>query len=267
MFKFHVVPTIFWAAFLVLAAQPAQSYSYYKSSYRTWDSRSEKLKNHFVFANKIDENSKINLLGFKSVNGPVPKPKEKYDREKQFGVWVEQKNDNTCLDTRGKVLKRDSLSRVDVSSSCRVTKGEWHDPYTNSYINNAKDIQIDHVVALSNAYKSGAFEWPANKRCLYANYLGNKFHLLSVEGNQNEKKSDSDPSEYMPPNHEFTCEYLKTWLRIKNIWNLRLTSKEVSAILTYVDKEGCDREKFRVSRFEVEGQRRYIQNNLNYCKQ
>ena len=205
MFKFLVVPTAFVATLLVVAPQQAYSYSYYKSSQKTWH-------------------------------------------------------------TRGKVLKRDSLSRIDVNSSCRVTHGEWHDPYTNRYISNARDIQIDHVVALSNAYKSGAFEWAENKRCLYANYMGNDFHLLSVDGEENEKKLDYDPSVYVPPNHGFTCEYLKTWLKIKNIWGLRMTFKEASAILNYVDKEGCDRKDFLVSKLEVENQRRYIQNNLNYCK-
>ena len=134
------------------------------------------LPAHYIF-DESNQGDSINLLSFKRLNIAIPKPGEPYDREKHFGAWVSQKNDQTCLDTRGKVLKRDSLSKVGMGGGCNVRTGEWMDPYTNRLIKEAREIQIDHLVALSNAYKTGAYEWDQSKRCLYANFLGNKFHL------------------------------------------------------------------------------------------
>lgn len=242
------------------------SFSNGKSYGKKYGYEREVRRVHFVINNTVNIKGEINLLNFKPIDGTMPKPSERYNRDKHFGPWIDKRNDNTCLDTRGKVLQRDSLSKVNINS-CRVVSGEWHDPYTDQYLKKARDIQIDHVVALSNAYRSGAFEWSENKRCLYANYMGNNFHLLAVEGEENEKKLDYDPSQYMPPNHQFTCQYLKTWLKIKDIWGLRLTFKEASAILEFIDQEGCQRADFVIPASEINSQKEYIQNNLNYCKQ
>ncbi len=196
----------------------------------------------------------------------MPRPIESYDREKHFGDWISQKSDETCLDTRGKVLKRDSLTKVSIGGGCNVKSGEWIDPYTNRVIKTAREIQIDHLVALSNAYRSGAYEWEPRKRCLYANFLGNKFHLLPVDGEENQKKLDFDPSRYMPPNSEYSCHYLVNWLKIKKIWDLRLTSPEAISIQEHARKLGCAASDFQVSSAEIAAQQAYIQNNLNYCE-
>lgn len=262
MFKFLVALAIV----VLFSPHAVYSYSNLNSSVKFNANDREIRRVHFIINDAVNVRGEINLLSFKPIDGDIPKPAEHYDREKHFGTWINKKNDHSCLDTRGKVLQRDSLSKVKLNS-CRVIAGEWHDPYTNTLYRKAKDIQIDHVVALANAYRSGAFEWSDGKRCLYANYMGNDFHLLSVEGEENEKKLDYDPSKYMPPNNEFTCEYLKTWLKIKEIWSLRLTYKEASAILEYIEKEGCKREDFSIPASEIKSQKDYIQNNLNYCKQ
>ncbi len=262
MFKLLVVLT----TLVLFSPHAVYSYSSGKSYYKKWDSGKETRRVHFIFNNANTVRGEINLLNFKPMSGEAPKPTERYDREKHFGGWLEQRTDNTCLDTRGKVLRNHSLSKVNINS-CRVVSGEWHDPYTNLNYQRARDIQVDHVVALSNAYKTGAHQWAANKRCLYANYLGNDFHLLPVEGEENERKLDYDPSRYIPPNREYTCQYLKTWLKIKNIWDLRLTFKEASAILDYVDQEGCNRADFIIPATEITNQKQYIQKNLNFCKQ
>lgn len=225
------------------------------------------IPTHYTFNDDSGLKERVNLLSFKRVNVAMPKPAEPYDREKHFGDWISQKSDETCLDTRGKVLKRDSLSKVSMGSGCNVRSGEWVDPYTNRILKTAREIQIDHVVALSNAYRTGGYEWPQNKRCLYANFLGNKFHLLPVDGEENQKKLDFDPSKYMPPNAEFTCQYLVNWLKIKKIWNLRMTAREGASILDLAKKQGCAAADFEVSKAEIAAQQAYIQNNLNYCQQ
>jgi hypothetical protein len=173
---------------------------------------------------------------------------------------------NNCLNTRGIVLKRDSSAAVDVNANCTVTAGLWHDPYTNRSYNDADEIQIDHVVALKNAYMTGAYQWNKAKRCLYANYLGNKFHLMSVNGPENMKKSDKSPSEYIPPNESYVCEYLRNWLEIKYIWNLRMTPREIKAIETEVEANDCSDDFMTIPASEIASQRNYMEKNKNLCQ-
>lgn len=211
------------------------------------------------------EASQINLLNFEHTNKTFPLPTVPYNRDKHFGGWINFKNDDSCLNTRGLVLKRDSSREVTVNSNCTVTGGDWYDPYTDKNYQSATQVQIDHVVALKNAYMTGAFEWEQNKRCLYANYMGNNFHLLAVDGPENMKKGDKSPREYIPPNEGFTCQYLQTWLKIKYIWQLRLTPKELERIQTVIHDEKCDARDFVVQKSEMDQQRKFINDNINLC--
>lgn len=218
---------------------------------------------YYTFAQNSGE--KINLSSFVKVNASFPQPKIKYDRTMLFGEWIRPKK-GSCLNTRGIVLKRDSKSMVSVNDRCVVTNGDWNDPYTNSNFNDAENIQIDHVVALKNAYMTGAHAWTKEKRCLYANYLGNRFHLLAVSGSENMSKSDKSPYEYMPPNKTFVCEYLRNWLEIKYIWKLRLTPREVDAIKTELKTNHCTASDVTVSGAEIKAQRKFMEDNKNLCR-
>jgi hypothetical protein len=208
---------------------------------------------------------KINLLAFQHVQQKFPLPVKKYDRQKHFGGWINRSGDNSCLDTRGLVLVRDSVKQTQVSSTCKVESGQWHDPYTDTDVKSAAAIQIDHLVPLKNAYMTGAYDWDFNKRCLYANYLGDQFHLLSVSGHENMSKSDRAPDEYMPPNKKIACSYLKIWLETKLIWNLRLTPNEVTGILKINQDAGCSAKTFLIDENEYQDQLTYINDNKNLC--
>ena len=152
----------------------------------------------------------IDLLNFDTINETFPKPTIPYNRATQYGPWLTDHKDGNCLNTRSKVLQRDSSTPVTFTASgCTVQSGEWNEPYTGRLHTSAADIQIDHVVALKNSYMTGGHEWTQAKRCLYANYMGNNFHLLSVDGPENLHKGDVTPSQYIPPNKAFTCEYIK----------------------------------------------------------
>ncbi len=208
----------------------------------------------------------INLLVFDHINEKFPMPAVPYNRDSQFGGWLRDTTDGTCLNTRGKVLVRDSSTNVSYApNGCTVDTGTWNDHYTARLHTNAKDIQIDHVVALKNAYMTGAHEWDFKKRCLYANYLGNSFHLLSVSGKENLKKSDSTPSGYVPPNKEFVCEFVKDWLNIKLIWSLRSTPKEQKAIMAIVTESQCNPQTFIVTSGDLKAQRDFMLNNADLC--
>jgi len=208
----------------------------------------------------------VNLLYFLHQEEALPKPAEAYNRQKHFGTWIVS-HDAGCLNTRAQVLVRDSIKPVTYSSNgCTVASGDWNDPYSKKEFSSAKDIQIDHFVPLKNAYMTGAFEWEPKKRCLYANYLGNSFHLLAVSGVENDRKGDGTPSTYVPPNSLYVCRYLKQWLEIKMIWSLRLTPKEVSGLKAKVEAASCPADQFVIPYSEISDQRRYMETHADYCQ-
>ena len=211
------------------------------------------------------QKSDVNLLLIQTVQSQFPLPAEKYDRKKHFAGWIHFADSNSCLDTRGLVLQRDSASNITTSPNCVVIGGDWHDPYTDNTFTSSKDIQIDHVVPLKHAYMTGAFEWDRKKRCQYANNLSNNFHLLSVNGTENMRKGDRSPLEYVPPNQKFTCEYLKVWLEIKYLWNLRMTPRESDKIHELIQTEHCDTKDFVIPEREIASQVKYIKDHENIC--
>lgn len=225
----------------------------------------------FIYSNyykvRVDPRAEIvDLLHFETIEETFPLPAEPYKRDVHFGGWLRDNTADSCLNTRAKVLVRDSVTPVTFSANhCTVTKGTWDDPYTARPHLNAHDIQIDHLVALKNAYMTGAFEWNFAKRCLYANYMGNKFHLLSVDGPENLKKSDHSPSAYVPPNKNYTCQFVKNWLNIKTIWSLRITPKEGDAIQNIVEANNCNPADFVISMQSLNEQQRFMTDHADLC--
>lgn len=191
---------------------------------------------------------------------------EPYQRQKHFGGWVVDSRQSTCLNTRGQVLIRDSAVEVRLRPrGCTVEAGLWADPYSARDFTQASDIQIDHFVPLKNAYLAGAYKWGSAKRCLYANYMGNAFHLLSVFGRENSSKGDRSPEGYMPPNPSYQCQYLAQWLKIKLIWSLAVTSSEKEKILNLIQSNHCPADEMTYSAADLEQQRRFIADNMGLC--
>ncbi len=209
----------------------------------------------------------INLMIWNLVSQPLPVPKERYDRAKHFGTWIVDGRQGNCMNTRGVVLKRDSLTSIglDPTNRCFVKTGEWYDPYSNQRFGDAAQIQIDHFVPLKHVYISGGFQWDARLKCLYANYTGFKTHLLSVSSTENMKKSDATPYSYLPPNKSFTCAYLVNWLKIKRIWSLALIPPETQAIANAFKANNCDVNQFNMPVAELIEQRKYINDNYKLC--
>lgn len=190
------------------------------------------------------------------------KAPEKYQRKKHFGTWIRDPSKKTCLNIRGLVLQRDAKGDLSFAENnrCRITGAHWVDPYTNKHLYSANDIQIDHMVPLKNAYISGAWEWDYAKRCAYANYMGNEFHLLPVLGYENSRKSDRSPDSYLPPTKEYVCQYIVNWLKIKMIWKLKLGKQEALGIESLVQKYNCDTHNFGISKSNLMDQK-YKSNN------
>ncbi|KHD88408.1 MAG: hypothetical protein OM95_09805 [Bdellovibrio sp. ArHS] len=209
----------------------------------------------------------LSLLNFSYSSEKYADYSERYNRAKHFGSWLRDHSDGTCHNTRAKVLIRDSSVQVSFSANgCTVTAGHWADPYSNRDYQRASEIQIDHFVPLKNAYISGAYKWNWQRRCLYANYMGNEYHLLSVYGPENSSKSDKTPEGYMPPNRAYQCQYLAQWLKVKLIWSLALSVSEKKAVEELAQANHCTAAELSFSQSDLAAQRRYIANNINLCQ-
>lgn len=137
-------------------------------------------------------------------------------------------------DLRNYILKRD-LTRITWRSgeSCIVASGVLKDPYTGKTINFVRGVktslavQIDHVVALSNAWVTGASVLPAATRYKFYN---DPLNLIAVDGPTNQSKSDSDAASWLPPNRAYRCAYVATQIAVKVKYKLWVTSQEKAAM-------------------------------------
>jgi len=152
-------------------------------------------------------------------------PKTGYARE-QFGAgWAEV---DTC-DMRQFILARDLESEVLDDDGCTVLSGVLNDPYTGKIIQfqrgsgTSAKVQIDHVVALSDAWQKGAQNLDVSERTEFAN---DPLNLLAVDGPTNQKKSDSDAASWLPPNKEYRCRYVARQIAVKKKYKLWVTPAE-----------------------------------------
>ena len=129
-------------------------------------------------------------------------------------------------DSREAALVRDGQN-VEVGSGCKVTSGSWYDPYTDQTFSNPQDLDIDHVVPLANAWRSGASSWNDEQREHYAN---DPDVLLSVEDNANQEKGDKGPEAWKPPNEGEWCDYAERWISIKAKYDLSVNEQEKEAL-------------------------------------
>jgi hypothetical protein len=194
-------------------------------------------KTEAVVGKKIVIANNDSYLAIKSmelINVKDIDPGDSYTRD-LFGTgWA---STNGC-DTRNIILNRD-LSDVAVNSKCEVTSGKLADPYTGKNINFMKGadtsdaIQIDHVVALSNAWQTGAQQLSPEKRLMLAN---DPLELLAVDGAANLDKRDGDASVWLPSNNSFRCQYVARQIAVKQKYNLWMTKTEKDAIRNVLEK-------------------------------
>ena len=170
----------------------------------------------------------------------APPAEAPYARVHDFGTWKHGRRGD-CLDTRGQAIAAASKEPVSLSVTehghCIVLEGRWRDPYTEAVFTHAHDMDVDHVVPLKEAWVSGAWAWPREKRVKYANDLANVGHLLVVSAHENRAKGDKDPARWMPPDRTYWCAYLDDWIAIKRRWALSMDEVEAKAIDT--DLRAC----------------------------
>ncbi|MFF5936588.1 HNH endonuclease family protein [Streptomyces sp. NPDC012508] len=149
-----------------------------------------------------------------------------------FPHWITQSG---ACNTREVVLKRDGVNVVQ-DSSCAAVSGSWYSEYDGATWTAAADLDIDHVVALSEAWRSGANAWTTAKRQQFANDL-TRPQLIAVTDNVNQAKGDLDPAEWMPSRTAYRCTYARAWVHVKYYWGLSVDSAEKSALQSVLN--GC----------------------------
>lgn len=156
-------------------------------------------------------------------------PKTGYKRA-QFGDgWAKLGN----CDTRNLILQRDLKNVVLEDDKCKVRTGALNDPYTGKAIAFARGastsaaVQIDHVVALSNAWQTGAQQLSAERRVQLAN---DPLELLAVDGPANQQKGDGDAATWLPSNKPFRCQYIARQIAVKRKYALWVTEPEKAAM-------------------------------------
>jgi len=166
----------------------------------------------------------VNTPALASLTIAVAGPMSGYSREK-FQRWAG--GPDSC-DTREIVLQRQG-SEVARDASCRAVSGKWTSPYDGVAVTDANKLDIDHMVPLAEAWRSGAAGWTDERRKQFANDLTNP-QLFAVTANANRSKGDKDPAEYKPPAHGYWCTYAQNYVTVKGAYQLTVDQAEHDAL-------------------------------------
>lgn len=139
--------------------------------------------------------------------------------------------DGAGCDTRDRVLAEESLSLAQVAyPGCQVVAGDWLSLYDLAEFADPAELEVDHVVALKEAWDSGAWEWSPETLVAFGNDTTDPRTLRAVSVSTNRSKGDKDPSNWMPPKREVWCQYLADWVVIKVRWGLTMDQSEFGRI-------------------------------------
>jgi hypothetical protein len=166
-----------------------------------------------------------------------------YDRD-LFPHWIDADGDG--CHTRNEVLIAEATTRPAVGSGCALSGGRWSSYYDNATWTNPSDLDIDHVVALAEAWDSGARSWTTAQRRAFANDLGDGRSLVAVTDNVNQSKGDQDPATWLPPAASARCRFIGEWVAVKLRWRLTVNSSEKSALTSQAN--GCPNVTITVTR-------------------
>lgn len=153
-------------------------------------------------------------------------PRTGYDRG-LFDHWIDADGDG--CDTRREVLAAESLDAI-TEGGCSLVEGRWYSAYDGITTNDPSTFDVDHVVALAEAWDSGARAWTPSTRRDFANDLGYEGSLIAVSASSNRSKSDEDPAEWRPPLSSYWCEFAVAWVTVKVRWSLTADQTEVGAL-------------------------------------
>ena len=166
-----------------------------------------------------------------------------YERDKFGSGWGDANSD--CQDTRSEVLR--SESKRSTTGRCTVRRGKWFSYYDRKTWRRAADVDIDHLVALKEAWDSGAKRWNRATRIRYANDLAEGRTLIAVTDNVNQSKGAQDPTTWMPQHGK--CRYVREWVAVKIRWSLRVNRGEKRALRGLADD--CGNKVIRVRKATI----------------
>lgn len=151
-----------------------------------------------------------------------------------FKHWIDA--DKNGCNTRAEVLIQEAIVKPKVGPKCKLTGGRWLSTYDGKTITNSSQLDVDHLVPLAEAWRSGAWQWTEAQRRAYANDLDNSEALISVTLSTNRSKGDKDPSSWMPAKDQ--CVYVQNWVSIKSKYSLTADIKEAEKLNSLYDTCG-----------------------------
>lgn len=170
-------------------------------------------------------------------------PRTGYDRDRFGSPWAD--TDSNGCGTRDDILKRDLEDVKYRDGDCEVASGKLSpDPYTGkdvTFVRGRSQVDIDHLVALSDAWQKGAGRWEPSKRIAFAN---DPLNLLAVDAGPNRGKGDGDTATWLPPDKGYRCAYVARQVAVKKKYEVWVTGAERDAMKRVLS--GCPREKLPV---------------------
>ena len=146
-------------------------------------------------------------------------------RRNLFKHWLDIDGDG--CDAREQVLKRDAIGLPQVDPfKCFVVEADWLSPYDGVRTSDRTRVDIDHTVALKEAWDSGAWQWNEAQRTAFANDTSDARSLIAASSSSNRSKGDRDPSNWMPPLRGYWCTYSANWIAVKARWGLSMDQSE-----------------------------------------
>lgn len=143
-----------------------------------------------------------------------------------FKHWIDA-DKNKC-NTRYEVLIAEAIVKPVVGTGCYLSGGKWKSSYDGKVFTNPIGLDIDHMVPLAEAWRSGAWAWTAAQRMEYANDLGDPRTLLAVTASLNRSKGDKDVAQWLPPKAQ--CTYISNWIAVKSRFDLTVDSVEAELL-------------------------------------
>ncbi|SEG94291.1 Protein of unknown function [Nonomuraea solani] len=153
-----------------------------------------------------------------------PRPMTGYSRAR-FSHWSQRGH---ACDTRELVLERDGTD-VQQDEQCRAISGTWHSEYDGKDVADASALDIDHMVPLAQAWRSGANTWTDARRKQFANDMEGP-QLIAVSAASNRSKGDQSPDQWRPPRRNYWCTYSRAWIDVKARYQLTITEAERDAL-------------------------------------
>jgi len=157
----------------------------------------------------------------------APEDRSGYDRA-LFRHWIDADGDG--CNARREVLIEEAVVPPTVGGGCSLFGGQWLSAYDGLVLTDAGALDIDHVVALAEAWDSGASAWSPERRMRFANDVDVSWALIAVSAASNRSKGDKDPADWLPPDAGDLCSFVSAWISVKVRWGLSADEREWDAL-------------------------------------